>query len=475
MSDSIVLRKIYALDSNTGLFISSGQVLITNGLGGTFWIDMLSSLTFVGGPIMNGLPSSISSFSTLSYSNASTLSTTTYDLTQAICSIGAIANATGANIQTANLGSIGYVSTATMSTYVGQALSTFSQSDSTVSTLAPALSTFQYANSSTLSTLTGGLYGDLFSTVAGLSNLGYVISEQLASTVTGLGSVGYISSINTPISFQSTVAGLGSIGYVSTSYLSNVINTMGNLYVSSASLASTVGGLSTFGYPTNIDLSTAILGISAMKNSIRFDTVGNVIMTGASNVITFTNPQNIIFISTFYQSSIYYSGPRVGSTIVGRLVGTNDLEFSTAVMRLDSFSSFMNSNSKVTFDIYPTYSFTKLGTGATEIPVLPLSTLLKCGSNILYNTCVTRHLYAGNTRTLLESGLSVDSFNIFNQPIRLTVPAPYEWDYTKTYDIYHYMPSSVQFGALQNALHSTIVTPYFGSTGSIFVTVQNLV
>jgi len=64
MSDSIVLRKIYALDSNTGLFISSGQALLTNGLGGAVWVDSLSTLAIVGGPIMNGLPSSISSFST---------------------------------------------------------------------------------------------------------------------------------------------------------------------------------------------------------------------------------------------------------------------------------------------------------------------------------------------------------------------------------------------------------------------------
>ena len=474
MSDTIVLRKVYALDSNTGLFLSTGKVLFTNGLGGTTWVDMLSTLTIAGGPIMNDMPSTISSFSTLSYENTSTLSTSTYDLTQAICSIGAIADATGASIVVANLGSAGYVSTATMSTYVGQSISTLGSSPSTISTLAPSLSTLQYANSSTLSSMTSSINAASLSTVNGLSNLGYIIRQQLTSTIDGLGEIGYISSIATPMSLQSTVAGLGSIGYISSSTLFNTINTMGNIYVSTASLTSTVGGLSTFGYPTNVDLSTAILGISAAKNSISFDTVGNVILTGSSNSITFTNAGAVIYVSTFYQSSMTYSGAPVGSTIVGRLTN-NDMEFSTATIRFDALSSFINNNSRVTLDIYPTYVFTKLGTGATKPAVVTISTLLKSGNTLLLNTAVTNSMYVGNTRTLLESGLTVDSSNVFNQPIKLTVPIPYIWDYTNPYTVYHYMPSSIQTNQLQNALHSTIVTPYFGSTGSIFVSVQNSV
>lgn len=475
MSDRIILRTVYAVDSNTGLFLSTGQVLFTNGLGGTNWIDMLSTLTIAGGPIMNALPSTISSYSTVIYTNTSSLSSSTYELTRAVCSIGAIADATGASIVTANLGSVGYVSTATMSTYVGQSISTLGSSPSTVSTLVPSLSTFQYANSSTLSTFNNSIDAATRSTVAGLVVYGYVLSNQLASTVGGLGNSGYISTINTPMTFQSTVAGLGSIGYVSTATLFNTINTMGNIYVSTTSLTSTVGGLSTFGYATNVDLSTAILGISAAKNSIRFDTVGNVILSGSSNLITFTNASAVIYTSTFFQSSMRYSGAPVGSTIIGRLVNTNDMEFSTATINLAAFSSFINNNSRVTLDVYPTYVFTKLGTGATAPAILALSTLLKSGNTVLLNTATTNSLFVGNTRVLLESGLTVDSSNIYNQPIKLTVPIPNAWDFTNTYTLYHYMPSSIQTNQLQNALHSTIVTPYFGSTGSIFVSIQNLV
>lgn len=473
MSDTIVLHKVYAVDSNTGLFISSGKVLMTDGLGGTNWLDSLSTLAASGGPVMNNLPSSVSTFTATTYE----VSTMSSIFTQGISTSIGIANATSATIVTANLGTVGYVSTATLSTAIGQAVSTVTQSPCTVSSLVPSLSTLQYANSSTLSTLTSSASLSSISTVIGLGSSGYVSTLSLVSTVAGLGSLGYISSINTPISFTSTVAGLGSIGYASTSWVYNVINTMGNIYVSTASLTSTVKGLSTFGYVTNIDLSTAVNGVSAMKNSIRFDTVGNVILSGSSNLITFTNTANVIYISTFYQSSMYYTGAQPGVPIAGRVVNNNDFEFSTAVLKIDALSSFINSNSKVTIDILPTYAFSKLGTGAAGPTMLNISSVLKNGNTLLnttYNTTATNSFLAANTRVLMENGLTVDSSNVFNQPIKLSI-APHTWDWTNPYTLYHYMPSSLQYGAAQNFLHTASVTPYFGSTGSIFISVQNSV
>jgi hypothetical protein len=272
------------------------------------------------------------------------------------------------------------------------------------------------------------------------------------------------------------VAGLGSIGYVSTATLNNKFDTLGNWYVSSLSMASTVGGLSTFGYVTNINLSTAVEGISAMKNSIRFDTVTSVTVIGGTN--TFTNTANVIYVSTFYQSSMVYSGASPGVTITGNLVTPNAMEFSTAILRLDALSSFIDSNSRITVDVFPTYAFTKLGTGATATTMLYMSTMLKYEpATLLYNTTTTNAMFAGTTQVSFEGNptVRVDSSNIFNQPIRLTIPYGTALDFTKKITLYHYMPSSIQKNQLQNALHSNIVTPYFGSTGSVFVSVQNSV
>ena len=474
MSDTIVLRTVYALDSNTGLFISTGKVLMTNGSGGTNWVDMLSTLTIVGGPVMNAMPSTISSFSTVNYNTTSLLSTLSSVFLKAICSLGAVANATGANVVTANLGTVGYVSTATLSTYVGEAVSTITHSPSTVSSLRDSLSTLQYANSSTISSTVASVTLSTLSTLAGIATLGYVSSLSLQSTVAGLGSIGYISSYTTPINFQSTVTGLGSVGYISSSTLRYTVDTFGNVYVSSLSLASTVGGLSTFGYVTRPVLDKAINDVNILKNTIRFDTVGNVIMSGSSNEIHFANPANVIYVSTFFQSSIYYSGANIGSTIIGRSVSRNDMEFSTAVLNLNGFSDFINANSRMTIDIYPTYAFSKLGTGTTAPTMIYISSLLMAGGVPLLNTTVTNSFYLDKTRISLENGTTVDGSNIFNQPIKITVPQR-DWTFPSEFRLYHYMPSSLQYGVLQNALHSSTILPYFGSTGSIFVSVQNYV
>ena len=476
MSDTTVLRKVYALDSNTGLFLSTGKVLITNGLGGTNWIDMLSSLTIVGGPIMNAMPCTISSFSTQTASMNTLLSSLSSVFLQSLCSIGSQVNGQTATIVTANLGTVGYVSTATLSTYVGQAVSTLTQSPCTISSLFPSFTNFQFANSSTISSAVGSVTASTMSTITNLGNLGYVTSTSLFSTVAGLGSIGYASTLT---DFRSTVTGLGSIGYVSTATLNNKFDTLGNWYVSTPSMASTVDGLSTFGYVTNINLSTVFNGLSAMKNAIRFDTVDRVTVIGGTN--TFTNPGNIIYVSTFYQSSMAYSGPQPGVVFQGNMVSANSMEFSTAVIRLDALSSFIDSNSwmsRITIDVFPTLAFTPLGTGATATTILTLSTLLRGGQPPapIYTTTTTSYIYAGNFKTAVGgTPATVDLSNIYSQPIRLSIPQGTILDYRYPFTLYHYMPNSVQNGALQNGLHSNFITPYFGSTGSVFVSVQNSV
>jgi hypothetical protein len=383
-------------------------------------------------------------------------------------------NGETATIVTANLGTVGYVSTTTLSTYVGQAVSTITQSPCTISSLLPSFNTLQFANSSTISSAVGSVTASTMSTITNLGNLGYITSTSLFSTVAGLGSLGYASTLT---DFRSTVTGLGSLGYVSTATLNNKFDTLGNWYVSSLSMASTVNGLSTFGYVTNINLSTVFNGLSAMKNSIRFDTVTNVTVIGGTN--TFTDTGNIIYVSTFYQSSMTYSGAQPGVQFQGKMVSANSMEFSTAVIRLDALSSFIDSNSwlsRITVEVFPTIAFTPLGTGATTTTMLTMSTLLKSGPNLLYNTTTTNYMYAGNFKTIVGgTPVLVDLSNIYTQPIRLTIPQGTILDYRYPFTVYHYMSNSVQNGIFQNGLHSNFITPYFGSTGSVFVSVQNSV
>jgi len=162
MSDRIVLRRVYALDPNTGGFIPAGNSIITDGRGGTTWSGVLDSISTFGGPMVSFLPSTLSSFSTLVYINTSNVDILQRQLSN-----------TTATVITAGLGTLGYISSLS-------------------------------------------LQSSITSTVAGLGNIKYVSSSWLESSIIGLGSLGYVSTITSPVSFQSTVTGLGSSGYVST-------------------------------------------------------------------------------------------------------------------------------------------------------------------------------------------------------------------------------------------------------------------
>jgi hypothetical protein len=482
MSDRIVLRKVFAIDPDTGLTVTGGKVLLTDNLGGTSWVPMMSTLTVTGGAVVGNLPSTISSFSTIVYNNTTLLGNISTSYLAALCSLGAIIDSKNTASFTAGLGTAGYISTATLRAEI----STLRSDPSTVSSLAPALSTLGFVNLSTLSSFTATQSFSTTSTVIGLGSVGYVSSLHLVSTVIGLGTAGYISSITTPVSFQSTVSGLATAGYISTLTQSSTINGLGNAgFISSSGLISSIRGLSQVGYVSTAHLVSTTESLTNLKTNIRFDNVTTISIIGGDNINNFTSIGNLIFVSTFFQSSIAYSGARPGTQIQGRVLDFVNMEFSTAVLKMDSFSNFIDDKSRVTIEVFPSISFTKLATGANNVAILPISTLLKYGETLIHCT-TTNYLYVGNTKTVLENGVgSIDASNVFNQPIRLSVPrGTFAYldpsgnkinNYTVPYTLYHYMPSSINNGQLQNALHSNYITPYFGSTGSIFVTVHNSV
>jgi hypothetical protein len=146
---------------------------------------------------------------------------------------------------------------------------------------------------------------------------------------------------------------------------------------------------------------------------------------------------------------------------------------------LSPFSSFIDSNSRVTIDIFPQIAFSKLATGANNIAILPISSFLQYNTTNIFATTVQNYALIANTYMIQSNGGVIsytDSSNFFNTPIRIAIPpGTIGSNYIQPYTLVHYMPSSLNNGAFQNALHNCNVTPYFGSTGSIFVSVQNIV
>jgi hypothetical protein len=453
MSDTIVLRKIYALDSNTGLFLSSNKTLVTDGKGGAIWTDIYSTLTQVGGQIIGYLPSTISTLSTTQYLQAITIGELQIGLSTnyptSLTPIQLYSSLEG-------LGTLGYIST------------------SGVTSSLIGLGSLGYIS-------TTGLAGS----INNLGNVGYVSTASLTSTVTGLGSIGYISSL----SLRSTVAGLGSILYISTSQLTSSITGLASLnyistahlestvkglsrsgYISTTQLASTVTGLGTTGYISTGSLTSTVTGLQSTLFNVRFDNIGNVNVT--NSIVTFSNISTLLFTSTIYASSFSFiasNGNRLAD-----VVNTNDFIFSTATMNLANFSNYINNSTSVLLDIYPTYTFTKLGSGMGGTTVIPISTMLQVGQTILSNTTVTNFVVANQCKIVLDSNTFLDGSNMYQQPIRMTIPKSTITTFVSTYSLLHYMPGALLSNINQSGLNDRNVGVYFDTNKSIQITIQNI-
>ena len=509
-NNSIVLRTVYALNPRTGQFLSPNQMLVTDGLGGTNWIDSLSTLIIAGGPIMNELPSTISTFTTQIYLNNSYfggLSSMSTDMYNSVSSLGRLFDSAVAGVSrndllstVGGLGSIGYVSTSGVLAIISTISAEGQVNQSTMSTITSELSNLGIYNASTMAYMTQ--LGTM-STVNGLGSLGYISSLSLTSTITGLGSSGYVSSA----SLVSTVDGLGSSGYISTSSLYSTVAGLGNFYISTipplltplntSQLYSTVAGLGSIGYVSTLDvlgsanLVSTVAGLGSAnyvsttslvsttkslfetRTNVRFDNTTSVTTIGGTN--SFFGPANVIYISSFLMSSVTYSGNNAaqmaGTLIPGKPL---DMTFSTASINLGGFSNYIDSNSIITIDVIPHILFSKLATGATGLAVLPISSFLQYGNSNLYNTTVNSYVNIFNSRVWLNSGQYIDASNTFNTLIKLQIPRGTVKGFAQPYNLVHYMPSSLNNAQYQNALHNCNITPYFGSTGSLFVSVQNL-
>lgn len=466
MSEVVVLRRVYAVDSNTGGFLSSGQVLVTNNVGGTNWMDANSSLSVAGGPIVGYLPSTISTFSTLTYQNTSSLSTFSYEMYNAISTLGlAISNITPGNITplsfqdstistTAGLGSAGYFSTSGISSLSTLGFIVIPQLISTIDGLG---SLGYISTGSLISTNLGfsesGATVSSASVTSSIDGLGlvYPSTQSMTSSLSGLGSIGYISTQQ----LVSTVRGLGSATYVSSPQLTSSIQGLGNFYISTASLVSTVESLSTFA-----------------NTCVRFDRTVNAYVQNCTVIFTSTN--SLGFFSTFTQSSVTLTqtfGVQQAAEVESSII----MKFSTVSIDLDPFANFMTQSSIVTLDVYPHIAFSRLSESATNVAVLPISTFVAWNSTILTSPMVTTFLYAGNTTTTINS-IQYSASNFYNSPIKLQFPpATIPGSTMHKYTLFHIMPNGITAGANTNALSNQNYTPYFGTTGSVFVSIQNLV
>jgi hypothetical protein len=497
-TDLLILRSLFALDPTTGQPISTNFVLTTDGIGGLVWLNPFDNLSTAGAAsgVVGYLPSTLSTLfaNDVFFSTAiSTFSTTmTTQFLSATTSLYNLIQAGGiqptAFISTVEgLGTAGYVSSTQLASttdflldpvrYIssGNLISTvaginagslFATQENLTSSLVGA-GTFGYVSSTQLASTVEGLgtsdyisTPSLASTLVGLGSFGYVSSATFLSGLAGLGSGGYISSAT----FQSTLDGLGTAGFISSPTLISSLAALGTSgYISSASLQSTVEGLGTSGYVSSTQLASTVAFLQdTLSNQIQIDRApGSVNIY--NSVVNICTAGAVFYISSFLFSSLTYEGTN-GSVIAWS--NANDIYFSTAVVRFDNFSSFITSNSRVTLDIYPTFAFPELNTGALAYGLFPISTFLTYGSNLLSTTTVTGTLVA-NSKT---AGFT----NFYQQALKMQIQGSVLSDnYSNQYILNHYMPNSLT-NLTFPGLKSNNVFVQYSSTNSLFVSVQNL-
>lgn len=349
------------------------------------------------------------------------------------------------------LGTIRYVSESYMIAYVTNALANSGTTNSTISTsyldtalrsTNNGLGTFGYVSTSQLVSTTAFFIdptryvstGALVSTTAGIiaGQTGTLSNAALTSTVAGLGSANYVSTATLQTALRSTVTGLGTSQYIST-----------------ASLQSTVAKL---------------LDIANVSTFITIDRAGNV---NAYAPLTVTNNAgSIIYISTFLTSSIRYSGTNgtISGVVLPNPASGTDLIFSTGIVPFAAFSSFINANSRISLDIFPTFAFTELNSLATKSLITPMSTFIQCANFRISST---------NTSWLIANSKTTGFSNYFQQQLKLNflgsdiIPC-----YTSSYILYHHLPNGMTIN-LDPGLKASSITVQYGSTNSMFVSVQN--
>ena len=357
------------------------------------------------------------------------------------------------NTKVAGLGTQGYVSTSYLVDYVTNALNNVGTSGNYVST--PTLdlaltSTTSYIFDSERYVSTGALtsttIGILATATSGIA-VG-TLKTTLASTVAGLGSGGnngYISSLTLNKALTSTVAGLGSGGI--------------NGYISTLSLQSTTQ-----------TLTDMIMG----GTTVTVDRAGNLIIQGGTiNVGNMTG--SIIYLSTFIQSSVTYSGTNgtmSGTVLPDPNTGT-DMMFSTCIIPFNTMSSFMNANSRINLDVFPTFAFNELNTASSRSLVTPISTFIQYGS-LAPSANNSNLLKYVNTSFLIANSKTSGYSNYFQQQLRIQIPgSAVAGAFSNDYILYHYMPGALTIN-LDPGLKASSITVNYSSTNSVFISVQNL-
>lgn len=343
----------------------------------------------------------------------------------------------------------------------------------------------------------------LTSSLIGLGNLGYISSFQAREMSTGVlqvSSIRFMDSTTTPpnagtISLLNVSSGqllfnggyTGSGGGAGVSQLiagtgitlnppvgTGAVTVTANSSLIDSSLSSTINGLGTTGYISSSQLQSSV---TALKQSFFVVNANTLYLQGSGNSLTVSSLGNIVYLSSFLQSTITYRGSN-GTIAPQWTVGTQAISFTTANLQLDSFSTLITSNAIVNIEVLGNFMFSPLALPQTPVPIY-MSSFVQSGvtgnANYLSSQMFQTMFYPTNYNSGIAGGLYGNISNYFAPKIKMSIPGSVVQNFYRNAPLVlgHYLPNAVTLTTTQGFVNSN-ATVFFGSTNSVFISVQNM-
>ena len=342
------------------------------------------------------------------------------------------------------------------------------------------------------------------SSLRGLGTLGYLSSFQAREFSTGIlqvSSIRFMDSTTTPpeagtfsllnvssgqLLFNGGYTGSGGGGGVTqlvagtgitlnppvgTGAVTVTVNSSGLL---DSPLTSTLNGLGTAGYISSSQLQSSV---TALKQSFFVVNANTLYLQGTGNSLTVSSLASIVYLSSFLQSTITYRGSN-GSIAPQWTAGTQAISFTTANLQLDSFSTLITSNAIVNIEVLGNFMFSPLALPQTPVPIY-MSSFVRSGvtgnANYLSSQMFQTMFFPTNYNSGIAGGLYGNISNYFAPKIKMSIPGSVVQSFYPNAPMVlgHYLPNAVTLTTTQGFLNSN-ATVFFGSTNSVFISVQNM-
>jgi hypothetical protein len=299
----------------------------------------------------------------------------------------------------------------------------------------------------------------LTATIANM--VGLISTPNVANIVSTANLNGLVSTSFFDSQITSSLNGLGTAGYISSSFFDSQIT-------------SSLNGLGTAGYISSTQLQSTVV---ALKQSFFVVNTDSLYLIGSGNTLVVSSLRELVYLSSFIQSTVTYKGSN-GNITPQWNNGTQPISFTTANLQLDSFSTLITSRATVTIEVLGNFAFSPLGLAQSPVPIY-MSSFVQSGvsgnSNYLSSQMFQSMFFPSNYNSGTAGGLYGSISNYFSPTIKMSIPGSVIQSFYRNAPLVlgHYLPNAVTLATTQGFLNSN-ASVFFGSTNSVFISVQNM-